>query len=342
MKSKFILLIIVLGLSISNAFAQDDPKKYKDFFQIKAPSIEYLSPDPDEILFEDDDLPPHVDDEVPVYFRPEKELSIVNEGSDFSEEDDEGELSLVEISEQLSVDSIWVTIAEYFAIWDSRSVNPYKIDGAKFSDTLRMSLYDTLNGLHWSMPLVNCPKTSEFGIRHSRWHYGIDLKLTTGDPVLASFDGIVRINRYDAGGYGNYVLIRHYNGMETLYGHLSKSNVKVGDYVRAGDIIGLGGSTGRSTGPHLHFEVRYEGNAINPEDVFDFDNHRLYDRTFELKPQQFEYLKLARQVVHHKVRPGDTLSGISKKYRVSISTICKLNGISTKSTLRVGQRLRIR
>lgn len=192
------------------------------------------------------------------------------------------------------------------------------------------------------MPLNDCRINSAFGMRHWRWHYGTDLDLKTGDPVYASFDGIVRINRYDGGGYGNYVLLRHYNGLETLYGHLSESKVKVGQLVKAGEIIGLGGNTGRSTGPHLHYEIRYEGNAIDPHLVYDFPGNRLKDKTFHLTPQHYDYVRVARQVVYHRIRSGETLSGLSRKYRVPVSTICRLNNISTKTVLRVGQRIRIR
>ncbi|MFN3402682.1 MAG: peptidoglycan DD-metalloendopeptidase family protein [Cytophagaceae bacterium] len=338
-KSRLFYTFIVTLIVCCSAVAQTPEKKNKDFSKIKTPAIDYSVPDADNILFEEE-----FSDSIEnnnVFFDPRKELELVSEDTT---SEDEGELSIVEVSEQLKVDSIWVTIAEYFAIWDSRSVNPYKIDGAKFKDTLLINLYDTLAGLGWSMPLTGCHVTSEFGMRHSRWHYGTDLKLQVGDPVLAAFDGIVRINRFDKQGYGYYIMLRHYNGLETLYGHLVKpSDLKVGQLVRAGDVIGLGGSTGRSTGPHLHFEVRYEGNAIDPHDVYDFPNNTLkYGKVFELNPSHFEYLKVARQVFYHKVRSGETLSTISKKYRVPIATICRLNGISTKTTLKVGRRLRIR
>jgi len=192
------------------------------------------------------------------------------------------------------------------------------------------------------MPITNKVITSDFGMRHYRWHYGTDIKLETGDPVLAAFDGIVRIQQYDAGGYGTYVLLRHYNGLETIYGHLSRADVEVGQYVKAGEKIGLGGSTGRSTGSHLHFEVRYEGNAVNPEFIYDFPNGTLRSVIFDLMPQHFEYLKSARKVAFHKIRPGDTLGGISRKYRVSVVTLCRLNHITARTTLRAGRKLRIR
>ncbi|HEY8402143.1 MAG TPA: M23 family metallopeptidase [Cytophagaceae bacterium] len=345
MQKTLVILIVFTVVLIQNLLGQDK-KKNKDFFNIKAPAIQYSVPDYDEVLFEESIKDSSGFSEAAVIFKPVRKYSMLAEDT-LAEStgggSDEGELSIVEVSEQMNVDSIWITIAEYFAIWDSRSVNPYKIDGSKFSDTLTLKLYDTLAGYSWSMPLHHCRTTSRFGMRHYRWHYGTDIGLTTGDPVLAAFDGIVRINKYDAGGYGNYVMLRHYNGLETLYGHLSKSLVEVGQLVKAGDTIGLGGSTGRSSGPHLHYEVRYEGNAIDPEEMYDFKNHTLKVCEFDLMPVHFSYLKeAARKVYYHKVKSGETLSTISRKYRVPIATICRLNGITTKSTLRVGQRLRIR
>jgi murein DD-endopeptidase MepM/ murein hydrolase activator NlpD len=338
-KNKAILKFLTIFLFfLSLTAVAQPPAEKKDFFNIKAPAIDNVEPS-DEIMFEDEFSDSSESQGNTVNFDPRRALDMVDE--DTSSVDD-GELSVVEVSEQLKIDSIWVTIAEYYAIWDSRSVNPYKIDGAQFKDTLRIALYDTLAGFNWSMPLVRTPITSDFGMRHSRWHYGTDLKLQIGDPVMACFDGIVRIARYDRNGYGNYVMVRHYNGVETLYGHLSEVNVEVGQLVKAGQIIGLGGNTGRSTGPHLHFEVRYEGNAIDPEEMYNFIEYKLKDRFFVLDPSKFEYLRVARQVFYHKVRPGDNLGIISRKYKVSITTICRLNGITTRTPLKVGRRLRIR
>ena len=132
---------------------------------------------------------------------------------------------------------------------------------------------------------VKNTKTSNYGWRWNRGHHGVDIALRTGDPVHAAFDGTVRIAAR-MGGYGNCVVLRHPNGLETLYGHLSKINVRHGQPVKAGDVIGHGGSTGNSTGPHLHFECRFLYQTFDPEWLLDFEHyglrtHRLHlDKTY--------------------------------------------------------------
>lgn len=247
----------------------------------------------------------------------------------------------VVVDGNLTLDSVWLTLEDYYNIWDSERVNPYKFNGLEFKDTVQLTLFYPEMGLRWSSPMKPSVVTSNFGLRRYRWHYGVDLRLNTGDTITAAFDGVVRMANYDRYGYGHYVLIRHYNGVETLYGHLSKRLVQVGQEVKAGELIGLGGSTGRSTGPHLHFEVRYQGNAIDPNEFFDFATGCLVDHQYTLTPASFSYLAEVNKVVVHRVRRGDTLSGISYRYGVPISKICQLNGISKKSILRIGQRLRI-
>jgi len=247
----------------------------------------------------------------------------------------------VAVTDDISIDSVWLTAEEYYNIWDSERVNPYQFNGLEYKDTVTLTLFYPEQGLHWSNPMKKSAITSDFGLRRFRWHYGVDLRLNVGDSIKAAFDGVVRMANYDRYGYGHYVLVRHYNGVETLYGHLSKRLVKVGEEIKAGDLLGWGGSTGRSSGPHLHFEVRYQGNAIDPKDFFDFESGCLIDHSYTLSPSSFAYLAEANKVVVHRVRSGDTLSGISSKYGVPIAKICKLNGISRNSVIRVGQRLRV-
>lgn len=325
-------------------FAKTPPKSsMKDFLQIKTPKILYTAPDTSSIFEEEidggDDF--EESEEEKSTFLPEKKPTIVSEDtSDLAD----GELSIVEVEEEIKFenDSNWVKIAEYYSIWDSRSVNPYRIDASKFKDTVSLTLYDVEKGRNWHPPLRKAIMTSDFGTRWSRFHYGIDLDLEIGDSIFAVFDGVVRISKYDRSGYGNYVMLRHYNSLETLYGHMTRQAVAPGQYVKAGDLIGFGGSTGRSTGSHLHFEVRFEGNAINPEHFFDFDKNLLKDSRCNITSKQFDYLRSARKVVYHRVRSGETLARIARKYRVPVSRICKLNRISSRTKLRPGRRLRIR
>lgn len=185
------------------------------------------------------------------------------------------------------------------------------------------------------MPTDSTRITDKYGYRprRGRAHLGIDVKVKTGDTIRAAFDGKVRISRYERRGYGHYLVIRHPNGLETVYGHLSKKLVGENDIVHAGDPIALGGNTGRSTGSHLHFETRILGNAVNPALMFDFPNQRA-------ATDYYIYQKNTREI-YYKVRSGDTLSGIAIKNETSVANICKLNGISRNTVIRVGQTLRV-
>lgn len=246
----------------------------------------------------------------------------------------------------LMMDSLyWKAIDTNFVIFDSMTVNPYEVDAVKYKDTLAIILHDSIasdSARWWSMPLSKNERTSKFGPRWSRWHYGTDLRLKIGDTVRATFDGVVRIAKYNRGGYGWYVLLRHHNGLETLYGHHIKNLVGVGDTVKAGQVVGLGGNTGRSTGPHLHFEVRYQGNAINAEELFDFTNDTLRSGVFVLTPKSFDYIREMRRKKYHRIRSGDTLYGLARRYRVSVGQICRLNRIRRTTILRVGRTLRVK
>ena len=183
--------------------------------------------------------------------------------------------------------------------------------------------------------------TSAYGWRWGRMHKGIDLKLYTGDSVRAAFTGKISTTAYQAKGYGYYVKIRHTNGIETVYGHLSKILVKPNQVVKAGEVIALGGNTGRSTGPHLHFETKIMGMTINPAEIFDFKNQVAHTDTymFYKKKQQNSAVN---SYATHRIKSGDTLSSIAKKYRTSVTQLCRLNGIKTNKVLKVGSVLRVR
>jgi murein DD-endopeptidase MepM/ murein hydrolase activator NlpD len=353
------LLLLLAGLSPAQAQRRKPKPKAgsttgkSDFFRIKTPKMRYVRPDTTTVI-ETEEIPDDNSDAAKsIYFNPAKKLSIVSEDTTTL---NEGGQEIVEMSEEVLIDSSWVKVAGYYSIWDTHRVNPYRVDGRSYRDSLKLHLTDPARQRYAKMPLVSTPITSGFAFRGYRWHFGMDLDLETGDSVKAVFDGVVRINAWDGGGYGNYILVRHYNGLETVYGHMSKALVPVGTFVKAGQLIGYGGSTGRSTGSHLHFEVRYQGNPINPVLMYDFPGYKLRKDNFTITSALFNYYSRAlghrssgsrsgapsraRQTVTHRVRSGDTLSEVAEKYGVRVSTLRKLNpGVKT---LQPGKKLRIK
>ena len=207
--------------------------------------------------------------------------------------------------------------------------------------TMPDSLLIDLTG--FCMPTENTKINDIFGYRprRRRMHYGLDIKVERGDTIRAAFDGKVRYCSYQRRGYGYYVVIRHPNGLETLYAHLTKRLVEENEVVKAGDPIGTGGNTGRSTGPHLHFETRLLGKALNPALFFDFPNQDVTGDSYLYKKPVKKVYDPSDPDTYYKVRSGDTLSRIAARKGTTIKNLCKLNGITTKSTLRVGQILRL-
>lgn len=203
------------------------------------------------------------------------------------------------------------------------------------------SLFIDLTG--FCMPTENTKINDIFGYRprRRRMHYGLDIKVERGDTIRSAFDGKVRYVSYQRRGYGHYVVIRHPNGLETLYAHLTSKLVSENEVVKAGDPIGLGGNTGRSTGPHLHFETRLLGKALNPALFFDFPNQDVTGDSYLYKKPKKKVYDPSDPDTYYKVRSGDTLSRIAARKGTTIKNLCKLNGITTKSTLRVGQVLRL-
>lgn len=223
--------------------------------------------------------------------------------------------------------------------WNNQYVHAY--GNAIIPDTYTIDL----TGFH--MPTPSTKITSPFGPRWRRMHNGLDLKVNIGDTIVAAFDGKVRIVKYERRGYGKYVVIRHDNGLETVYGHLSKQLVEENQLVKAGEVIGLGGNTGRSTGSHLHFETRFLGIEINPIYMFDFPKQDIVADTYTFRRTQGSKRAGSHDtqvadgtIRYHKVKSGDTLSRIAKLRGVSVSTLCKLNRIKPTTTLRIGQVLR--
>ena len=244
--------------------------------------------------------------------------------------------------------------------------NTYAHKATELPDSFRIDLR------HFHMPTTSRVVTSNFGSRWGRQHKGIDLKVYIGDTIRSAFSGKVRMVKYERGGYGKYIVIRHSNGLETIYGHLSKQLVEENQVVRAGEVIGLGGNTGRSTGSHLHFETRLCGVALNPAILFDFraqdvvaDSYLFRKNTYMAESSEANRLRgkigngsytreevqgemaygseteqVAEEKQYHKVAKGETLSAIAKKRGVSVSSLCKLNRISKRTRLRPGQILR--
>jgi len=234
--------------------------------------------------------------------------------------------------------------------------------------TLPDSFRIDLRGFH--MPTDSRVVTSNFGSRWGRQHKGLDIKVYIGDTIRAAFSGKIRIVKYEPKGYGKYVVIRHHNGLETIYGHMSKHLVVENQEVKAGEPIGLGGNTGRSTGSHLHFETRLCGVALNPALMFDFRNQDVVGDFYNFNRKHYaaesaqatrlrgaggsvttsdDDLDLAvstpartvTPTVHfHKVKKGDTLQAIARKCHTTVDRLCKLNHIGKKIRLRPGQILK--
>lgn len=265
-----------------------------------------------------------------------------------------GETLPIEVDEEQQVGDEFVKVATYYSVWDTQTIDPYGIDPTDFDGIVDIHLYEPLKNRLWAGPLTNSRPTSSFGPRWGRWHSGIDLDLETGDPVYSTFDGIVRVVGFDGSGYGRYVVVRHYNGLETLYGHLSKQEVESGQLVKAGDLLGQGGSTGRSTGSHLHFETRYEGNPFAPIEIFTFPANTVKGEHYLLTPRVWDYKRTGgrmeyesgekrtvRRTFWYRVRRGDTLGEIANKTGVSVERLKRLNRVSS-NRLPVGKRLRIK
>lgn len=251
--------------------------------------------------------------------------------------------------------------SELYANWD----NKYAHRATELPEHFNIDLR------HFCMPTTSRVITSNFGSRWGRQHKGLDIKVYIGDTIRAAFSGKVRIVRYEGGGYGKYIVIRHNNGLETIYGHLSKQLVSENEEVRAGDVIGLGGNTGRSTGSHLHFETRLCGVALNPALMFDFRNQDVTGDFYDFRRDSYEResadANAARgkignggytreqvnggevgrynanaggEKLYHKVKYGETLNSIAEKRGVTVDQICRLNGYKKDKKLTPGQIIR--
>ena len=268
--------------------------------------------------------------------------------------------------QQLIKNEVWEAspAAELYDSWDSG-------DNVYVAKTLPDTFLINLRG--FCMPTDHRQVTSNFGSRWGRQHKGLDIKVYIGDTIRSAFDGRVRIVRNEPKGYGRYVVIRHPNGLETTYGHMSKQLVSEGQEVRAGEAIGLGGNTGRSTGSHLHFETRLCGVALNPALMFDFKNQDVvgdswtfcratYNRESAAATRErgtggvyrggdglydnarstaAKGVKSVRQHGrNHKIVQGESLYSIARKHGTTVDALCQLNNIKKNATLKPGRVLR--
>lgn len=282
-------------------------------------------------------------------------------------------IALVRLGEQESLADLQFPAAALYPTWNNEYTRSY---GVQLPTEYKIDLR------RFHMPCDSRMVTSHYGYRRSfrRQHYGTDIKVFIGDTIRAAFSGKVRVVNYERRGYGNYVVIRHPNGLETVYGHMSKNLVKPDQIVKAGEAIGLGGNTGRSTGSHLHFETRFLGQFIDPEKLFDFeardvkgdfylfrssgkgimlaasDNivggeeemdeataNALIAKQAEseaFQQQKIQQMREKPRTQIHKVRSGETLSTIARKRGTTIEKLCRMNNIKRTSVLRPGQILR--
>ena len=232
----------------------------------------------------------------------------------------------------------------YHYSWTPLRVNPYRVSLDSMPDSVYIDCRDFV------YPATSNRITSDYGWRRYRYHHGIDIGLNVGDTLRAPFAGRVRIVDYERRGYGHYVVIRHSNGLETVMAHLSRVFVHIDQDVRAGQIIGYGGNTGHSTGPHLHWELRFLGNSFNPIKLVDFENKRCLtdkegfymitrDGTYSHKE---ELKSVSTHSAYHRVRAGETLSHIARKYHTTVRKLCQLNHLRETSLLQIGQKIRYR
>ena len=263
--------------------------------------------------------------------------------------------SLTNDGEELEVDSLKTTDETiYKNIWNSTQIKYPANTLPNKNDTIVISLLNSGDN-QFVMPFKG-QILSKFGWRHRRMHTGTDIRLNSGDTVRCAFDGRVRLAK-SFRGYGNLVLVRHSNGLETIYAHLKAIKVKVNDTIKAGDLIGLGGRTGRATCNHLHFETRLFGEPFDSNKYIDYQTYALRSDKVYYKNKQFVtdlkdlrdkpapenklLLASGSGASKHVIRKGDNLWTIAKKYNTTVKKLCAANKITAQKTLKVGSVLRI-
>ena len=342
---RILLLLSLLALPMVAAAQSDDPKNKPHKSEIKVNKL--------DVIYEDEEYKGVVTDdhnnketENNLYQAP----YIVDPVDDDEEDDDD--LPTVFTLDDEGVEREDDIILEGF---DTAAIHLPKLDVNTIASPIIIQLCDPSRGekFTWPTPWTSRP-SSHYGTRRRRFHYGLDLAQPTGEPIYAAFDGVVRISKYNKS-YGNLVILHHANGLETYYAHMSKRHVSAGQQVKSGDVIGLCGNTGRSFGSHLHFEVRYMGNALNPENVIDCSTHDLISNQLEITSSSFR--KVAKGSSKewsagssqsstgdgswYRVRQGDNLSKIARRNGITVKRLCQLNGISESKVLHPGDKLRV-
>lgn len=202
----------------------------------------------------------------------------------------------------------------------------------------------------FSMPCRDAVVTSNYGHRKGQMHSGVDLDINLNDSIFSCFDGVVRMAK-NYGAYGNVVVIRHYNGLETVYAHLNTITVQSNERVKAGQVIGFGGHSGRTSGDHLHFETRFLYEHFNPAKMIDFEEEELNSNVLTISKKEFESVAAEENetqnttdpnVSYHTVKPGETLSAIGRKYNIPLQKLYSLNNLTETSTLQIGQKIRLK
>ncbi len=226
----------------------------------------------------------------------------------------------------------------FYGVWDSQHVFPYSDSLYKCEAQTALDFSPATSG-DFTFPIIG-PITSPFGWRDTAFHRGVDIDLNRGDTVRCAFMGMVRFAGKD-GGYGNMIIVRHYNGLETVYAHLWKIKVKPGDIVNSGQLLGLGGSTGHSTGTHLHFETRFRGIAIDPSYFIDYQSHLLRaDHVCLVRTKQGYAVRPAGTEFYIVIR-GDNYVKITQHFGISIAELKAYNGWDAYVRLRAGMKVRV-
>jgi murein DD-endopeptidase MepM/ murein hydrolase activator NlpD len=238
-----------------------------------------------------------------------------------------------------TVASSSIPASDLYSSWEINNLFPEKDKLKLKGDTSVTLILQGAERGEYFHPCIG-PVTSGFGWRDSTQHNGIDIDLNKGDKVAVAFDGMVRFAKR-SGGFGNVVIVRHYNGLETVYGHLSKIKVKPGQVVVAGQVVGLGGSTGHSTGTHLHFEVRFKGVPINPKYLISFSEERLLCNELTIKRTKWGLAAYPTNEKVYTVEKGDTMFEIAKRFGTTTATLKERNGLSGRIRLKPGQLISV-